>query len=210
MDRARQPIVTLDRAAAGTPPASSSTRMRRWRQHRVMARRGFTLIELLAVVAMVGILAALAMVGYRKYLNSAGTAEAAAVIQGIRGSEEAYKAEMLVYLSCSSVLNDYYPMATPDSKKYSWDQPGHADYDCWRLLNVTTDGPVRFGYAVMAGMPDTITAAPVGFADPPTWPTVSAPWYVIQAAGDRDEDTTYALFLASSLQGEVYSENDTE
>jgi type IV pilus assembly protein PilA len=39
---------------------------------------------------------------------------------------------------------------------------------------------------------------------------VSEPWYVIKARGDRDEDGTPALFLASSLRGEIYHENDTE
>src|SRR3712207_8148103 len=46
-----------------------------------------------SVVAMVGVMAALAMVGYRKYLHSAQASEAKAMIQGIRGAEEAYKAE---------------------------------------------------------------------------------------------------------------------
>ncbi len=180
-------------------------------------------MELLAVVAMIGILAALALVGYRKYMNSAGSAEAAAVIQGIRGAEEAYKAEMLVYLGCSGCssatgcpqgggsLNSYYPMATPSHAKYHWVQPGHGDYACWRLLNVVTDGPVRFGYAVVAGLPDTITASGLEVAHAPTWPSpVTQPWFVIQARGDRDEDGVPALFLASSLRGEIYSENDSE
>jgi type IV pilus assembly protein PilA len=88
-------------------------------------------------------------------------------------------------------------------------QSGHQDYDRWRQLNVTTDGPVKFGYAVVAGMPPTM-ASPVGFANAPAWPAVTEPWYMVQAKGDRDEDGTPAMFLASSLRGEIYSENDTE
>ena len=171
---------------------------------------------------MIGILSALGMVGYRKYMNSAGSAEAAAVVQGIRGAQEAYRAEMLVYLGCSGCgsaagcapgggsLGSYYPMATPSNARYHWIQPAHGDFACWRLLNVVTDGPVRFGYAVVAGLPDTITAAPVGLSSSPAWPTVSQPWYVVQAKGDRDQDGVGAYFLASSLRGEIYSENDSE
>jgi type IV pilus assembly protein PilA len=197
--------------------------MRSTGRRRALVARGFTLVELLAVVAMIGVLAALAVVGYRKQMNSAAAAEAAAVIQGIRGAEEAYRAEMLVYLGCSGCgapagcppgagsLSSYYPTATSGNARYHWIQPGHPDFACFRLLNVTTDGPVRFGYAVVAGLPHTITAAPTGFASPPVWPsTVAQPWFVIQARGDRDEDGVPALFLASSLRGEIYSENDSE
>lgn len=197
--------------------------MRGTHRQRRAARRGFTLVELLAVVAMVGILAAIAMVGYRKYMNSAGTAEAKAVIQGIRGGQEAYKAEMLEYLRCSDNLTDWYPGGTLGSQKRAWDDPGHADYDRWRRLNVTTDGAVRFGYAVVAGIGMNFAgvtphgqfnwAGLPGSASPLTdsafFPN-GAPWYVIQAAGDRDEDGTLALFLTTSTMSGIYWENDTE
>jgi type IV pilus assembly protein PilA len=182
-------------------------------RRRPTAQRGFTLVELLAVVAIVGILAALGMAGFRKYMNSAGSSEAAAVIQGIRGAEEAYKSEMLVYLSCSPTLNAYYPRVEGalDGHKAAWTNSGHAQYGCWQQLNAPTNGAVVFGYAIMAGMPPAITAAPVGFTNPPTWPAgVPEPWYVIQAAGDRDDDNRFALFLTSSLHAEIYSENDSE
>ena len=49
----------------------------------------------------------------------------------------------------------------------------------------------------------------------PTWPTPTEPWYVIQAAGDGDEDANgslpqMSLFVASSFTGEIYVENETE
>jgi type IV pilus assembly protein PilA len=230
MTKALEPTKVGSGSPHGTPPALDASRMRDTRRHRDRAvlawkrweRRGFTLVELLAVVAMIGILSALAMVGYRKYMNAAGSAEAAAVIQGIRGSQEAYKAEMLVYLGCSGCgtptgcapgagdLGVYYPMTTPNKQKYHWVQSGHGDFACWQLLNVTTDGPVRFGYSVVAGLPPTMSPATPGILDPPTWPAVTQPWYAIQARGDRDEDGVPAMFLASSLRGEIYSENDTE
>jgi type IV pilus assembly protein PilA len=200
-------------ALDGMPPALIENRMRPTRRQGA-SRRGFTLVELLIVVAMVGVLAALAMVGYRKYINSAGTAEAAVVMQGIRGGEEAFKSEMLVYLSCSTSMQDnFYPQGSqmPDSRKWNWSNPAHSDYARWRQLNVTTDGAVKFGYAVMSGVagvtPPTLHSA---FRSVPTWPTTLQPWYVIEAYGDRDEDTVPALFLTSSFHNEIYSENDTE
>lgn len=182
---------------------------------RAAAQRGFTLAELLIVVAMVGVMAALATVGYRKYLHSAQSSEAKAVMQGIRGAEENYKAEMLVYLGPSAHLQDYYPNATPNDSKWNWIQPGDARYanpvNGWKLLHVTTDGPVRFGYAAFAGVGG---APPVagGFAAAPPYPTINpgTPWYVLTAAGDRNNNGKFAMFFTSSFGNEFYVENEAE
>jgi len=185
------------------------------------SRRGFTLIELLVVVAMIGVLAALALVGYRKYMNSAHSSEAQAVIQGIRAGEESYKAETLTYVGCSGCgaagcapgagsLTTYYPQTTgtPNSSRWNWLQSGHPDYNCWRLLNVTTDGPVRFGYAVVAGLPGQQMPAATSFTtNPPIWPNPTTnPWYVVQSQGDPDGQGVSYLFISSSLSAEIYSE----
>lgn len=183
--------------------------------------RGFTLVELLVVVAMTGILAALAIVGYRKYQASAGTAEAISMIQLIRLGETQYKLDAMQYLGCSGCgangcaqgagsLTTYYPMTTPDHKKYSWEQAGHADYQCWRQLNVRSDGALRFGYAVVAGGPTDTILQPSGFANLGALTQPAEPWFVIQAAGDRDDDGAFALLAATSWTNEVYVENDTE
>ncbi|WP_437494450.1 type II secretion system protein [Sorangium sp. So ce1014] len=192
--------------------------MRSTQRQRNAARRAFTLVELLVVVAMVGVLAALGMVGYRKYMNAAGIAEPKAVIQGIRGGQESYKAEMLVYLDVSGSLDNWYPAGTLNDQKRAWAGSG-ALADSWRLLNVTTDGAVRFGYASVAGVGTNFTATPnAGF----TWHGLSGPplaeahyapngpWYIIQAAGDRDADGTLALLLTASTMSGIYWENDTE
>ncbi|MDI3283379.1 prepilin-type N-terminal cleavage/methylation domain-containing protein [Polyangium sp. 15x6] len=170
-------------------------------------RRGFTLTELMIVVAMIGVLAAIAMVGYRRYIRGAAASEVKAVVSGIRISEEAYKAETFQYLGCSSSLTNWYP-ATPNDKKRNWDngQTGNPEHDCWMQLNVTTDGPVRFGYAVVAGIAPQPDAVPtVAYCQ--NWAavhaTVNGPWFVVQAAGDQDHDEVLSLFASSSLTGEL-------
>lgn len=172
--------------------------------------RGFTLVELLAVVAIIGVLAVLAVAGFRKYMNSARTGDAKSIIAAIRVAEESYRAETLSYLSCSDTLTDYYPVAKPDGKKRHWVQT-HAKRDVWMTLNVATDSPTAFVFAVNAGGPGAAPPAP-STASKPTWPNpTTEPWYVIQAAGDSDQDgNTYALLVSSSFNGEIYVENETE
>lgn len=164
-------------------------------------RRGYSLIELLLTVAMVAIIASLALLSYRKYLRSAGTAEAITTMNSIRASEASYKQETLAYLGCSASLTDYYPQTNglANSKIWHWDQPAHPQYNCWKKLSVETDNVSRFGFAVVAGGAGQVMP-PSSLTSQPAWPNpTTAPWYVIQAAGDRNDNSKYALFLTSSL-----------
>ena len=174
------------------------------------SQRGFTLVELLAVVAMVGILSAIALVGYRRYLHAARTADAKAVVSAIRIAQENNRAESMTYLSCSGNLTDFYPMAAPNGKKSLWRNTSHPDWACWSVLNVVTDAPTTFGYAVVAGAPNGKPPLPDTDAKP-VWPNpTTEPWYVIQAAGDADDDGNRAYLVASSFNGEIYIENESE
>jgi type IV pilus assembly protein PilA len=172
-------------------------------------QRGFTLVELLAVVAMIGILAAIAMVGYRRYLNAARSGDAKAVMGAIRIAEENYRAETLNYLQCSNNLTNWYPGPPDGSVRRHWKQDSHAAYSCWMTLNVVTDTPTTFGFAVMAGPPGVAMPAP-NTSQSPNWPVPTEPWYVIQAAGDADSDTVFSYFVTSSVNGEIYAENEAE
>lgn len=205
----------LTRSRAWHRGCNAVSAMRTTRPRR--CSRGFTLAELLIVVAMIGVLAALAMVGYRKYLDVAHTGEAKAIIGSIRNAEENYKSENLVYLGCSGAYDDFYPQGAtgPNDKKWHFDTAGnHADDACWRRLGVTTDGPVIFAYAVMAGLPGEAMPDPsagMGWQDPPNFPDAPVePWFVVQATGNRDADTKFALLVSSSISGEIYSESEDE
>ena len=188
------------------------------------ARRGFTLIELLITVAMIGVLAAVGIVGYRKFVHSAQSAEAKVVIGMIRGAEENYKGEMLAYLNVSSSLTDYYPNAAPDDSRWSWVRGGDSRFNTvatpcpqgmcggWALLNISTDAPVRFGYAVISGVGGTPTSPP-SLSPPPTMPALHAgvPWYVIQATNKHNPTgTKYAVLASASTTTEILSQNEQE
>jgi len=168
-------------------------------------------VELMIVVAIVGVLAALAIVGYRQYLLAAQTGEPKMVIQGIRAGQEVYKAETLTYLNCSGTYTNYYPQGVTGPNDKKWHFRTSPPNLCWERLNVSTDGPVRFAYAVVAGPPGT-NPPPMGaeWTTPPVWPVLGGSWYVVQATGDRDNDGKKSLFVASSFSAEIYSENDTE
>ncbi|HEY4122156.1 MAG TPA: prepilin-type N-terminal cleavage/methylation domain-containing protein [Byssovorax sp.] len=175
-------------------------------------RRGFTLIELLAAVAIMGILAAIGIYSMRRYLNVAQSSEATAMIQNIRAAEESYKAETLTYWSCSSSLASLYPNTAPNSHSSAWVNAGHSDYAKWKTLNVSSDGPVRFGYSAVAGNPGDALPTDTALNPQPSWPaTANAnPWYVVQAVGDRDDNGIQAVFVGSSIGGEIMVMNPSE
>lgn len=179
---------------------------------RRQGRLGFTLVELLAVVVIVGILATVGIALLRKHVFSSKTTEVVAVVQSIRAAQESWRAENHGYLDVSPTLGTWYPMAAPGRTKWHWDQPAHADHPKWQMLSPTVSGPVQAGYAVKAGAPFTPMPAP-DTASKPIWPAAASlnePWYVIQAMADTDGDGDKSWFVAASLNGEIYSENEGE
>ena len=164
----------------------------------------------MVVVAIVGVLAAVGVTLFRKYIFSSKTVEAVSVIQAIRAAQERHRAETQQYFDASPEKK-WYPNETPGKTVREWRFPGHPEWVYWQRLNVAYTQPVQFGYIVNAGLPGTAYAQLVTQNSNPGWPSSAPePWYVIQAKADADVDGAFAYFVASSLNAEIYSENEGE
>jgi len=180
--------------------------------------RGFTLVELLTVVAITGVLATIGTMLVRQRFKEAKTTEATALIQAIRGAQESRRAESGSYQNCSVTNGTPWYPASPTAVYNSWQQPSHPDWDRWKQLDVSRSQGTQFGFLVHAGTPANITTSDgfqsklptVLLTNQPAWPTLADPWYVIQAAGDRDADSKLSRMLATSFSGELFVEDDGE
>jgi hypothetical protein len=147
------------------------------------------------------------------------------MLGSIKGGQEAYYNDMMVYLDVSQVhaipdLSTFYPTSTPGGKKWQWGMGTGAIPDAWRALNLTTDGGgLYFTYGCAAGSKDDAVAAAstsvfskAMMTSVSNWPaTVGRPWYVIKAVGDLDADGKDATtFLAASFTEQIYMESNGE
>jgi prepilin-type N-terminal cleavage/methylation domain-containing protein len=185
--------------------------------------RGFTLIEAMIVTLIVGILSVLAVVGYRKWVTSSRMMEAENMVSNIRSAEESFKSENGGYLAVSikyagsgtSVPTLDYPAATPSSFKTGWGAACASNIcvkpNSWKQLGVQPNGPVVYGYAVVASndpsaTPDDIL---VNGADKALTGLKGAPWYVVEADGDPLATGTYTKIFGLSGNNELFINNDT-
>lgn len=168
----------------------------------------------MGVVAIVGILATLSVYGVRKYIQASKSSEAIQMIGAIKAGQEAYRAETFRYLDVSGAnsLSVFYPMSTPSNKAYAWGDTSSDPGKNYQTLGVSADAPVYLAYACTAGDgSNPIPAAGVALSGG-TWPTSSngAPWYVVKAVGDLDNDGVKSTYLSSSFLGQLIIDKDGE
>lgn len=140
---------------------------------------GYTLIELMISVAIVGVLAAIAVPSFQSYLQRSRVTEATGFLASIRQKQESYRAEYGQYCAVDGqALGTYTPSTLPPAGQLAtWPaNPGN-----WQQLGAAPDGPVRFQYTTIAGLPGQ--GAPAG-----TNINSQNFWYMARAQGDLDGD----------------------
>jgi prepilin-type N-terminal cleavage/methylation domain-containing protein len=171
--------------------------------------QGFTLVELLTVVAIMGVLAAVAVTLVRHHLRSAKMTEGMAGVQAIRSAEAARRAETGTYLDCNGAGGAFFP-SKPNAKVNAWQMSSHSDWAKWKQLRLPASEGTRFGWLVTAGLPDQALPTSTVLTASPTLPNQPDPWYVIQGVADSDGDLKYAKIVATSINNEVYTEDEAE
>ncbi|MGC4070087.1 MAG: hypothetical protein QM784_36605 [Polyangiaceae bacterium] len=174
----------------------------------------------MTVVVIVGILAALGVYGVRRYVNSAKSSEARAMILNIKAAEEAYREETYQYLPTANAINgtgELYPHAclsiAPGKVKVAWEQSANcAQAKAIKTLGVTSTSPVYYGYGV--GVPVSGGSMPaLPLSTPFNWggnANPTGPAFAVVAMGDVDGDSTFSVFVSSSFTDEVHVEAEGE
>ncbi len=162
------------------------------------ATSGFTLIELMIVVVIIGVLAAVAIPSFTAYVQRSRMAEAFTFLGEIKQRQEAYRAEYGQYASTVTDLasyGDYVPATLPtDGNARTW--PENSSIPEWVQLGAVPDGPTRFQYGVLAGLPG---AAPAGYNFPANEFT-----FVARARGDLDGDGDEVIVEVLSHRAAVW------
>lgn len=153
-------------------------------------RAGFTLIELMIVVAIVGILAAVAGPVFYSQMQRSRMVDAFRTLDDLRRAEASYFAHFSQY--CAVGWN---PPATPSGTALV---PLVTTDPAWNVLGVNGDGPQRFQYRVITGLPGQ--APPPGVANMPP----DDFWFLAQAQGDLDSDGVTVFVETTSHSDRVY------
>lgn len=154
--------------------------------------QGFTITELMVAVVIMGVLATLAIPSFTSYIYKARVSEATNFLGLIKQRQEAYRNEFGQYCAVSGdAWGTYNPTTIPGIDPVTWDSSSATE---WDQLGAAPDGPIRFQYATVAGLPGDTVPNGSGLNN-------NDHWFAGRAQGDLDEDGD-DFFL------EIYSQSD--
>lgn len=151
-------------------------------------QQGFTVTELMIAIVIIGVLATLAIPGFQSYIYRSRVTEATTFLGEIKQRQESYRDEFGRYANVSSSLTDFNPSSF-GIDPIAWSPTGN-----WTQLGAAPDGPTRFGYATVAGLPGSGVPSGSNLDN-------GDHWFMARARGDLDEDGT-------TFDVEVYSQSN--
>jgi hypothetical protein len=171
-------------------------------------------------VVIVSVLAVIASVAYRRWVYSSWVTEAQNMVGHIRSAEDSFLAENGSYLNVSGLRTNLFPSQNPGKFKTDWNIPGGCSIctlpNGWETLNIHPDGPVAFGYSVIAG-----DGGPNGSANNIGTVTVNGtainyaamvngkPWYFVEAKGNISGDGVHFTHVYGlSGTNQIYTDGE--
>ena len=156
--------------------------------------QGFTITELMIAIVIIGVLAALAIPGFTSYIYKSRVTEASTFLGEIKQRQESYRDEFGRYCPVSgSDWGTYNPSTIPGIDPVGW-----TTTTAWSQLGATPDGPIRFQYATVAGIPGTSVPTGSGLDN-------DDHWFAARAQGDLNEDGTTFYLEIYSQANHIYN-----
>jgi type II secretory pathway pseudopilin PulG len=142
----------------------------------------------MVVVVIVGILAAVAIPAFSSYVKRSKVTEATTFLGEIRQRQESYRNEFGAYTDLPPE-----PRMVPDAVAVDWNvAPGSA----WNQLGARPDGPVRFVYSAVSGVPGVDSG--IAGIDGRDF------WCIARAIGDIDGDGEQMMAETYSSSSKVF------
>ena len=140
-------------------------------------------------IVIIGVLATLAIPGFTSYIYKSRVTEATTFLGEIKQRQESYRDEFGRYADVSGSDTSFNPSTIPGIDPVGWTTDTN-----WTQLGAAPDGPIRFGYCTVAGLPGTSVPTGSNLDN-------SDHWFMARARGDLDEDGT-------TFDVEIYSQSN--
>lgn len=153
--------------------------------------KGFTITELMIAIVIIGVLATLAIPGFTSYIYKARVMEATTFLGEIKQRQESYRDEFGRY--CDVDNGSFNPSTIPGIDPVGWTTTTD-----WSLLGATPDGPIRFQYATVAGIPGDAVPSGSNLDN-------DDHWFVGSAQGDVNGDSVSFTLEIYSQSSHIYN-----